>query len=382
MSFWGRVGDMLDYLQKPAGAWAGVVGGTAKALGGKQFDPEGQLGYDDPLEGLIKGWKKPEGMYRTMNKLYGDYQEPGTLESLLGGVSDIGYDPLILTGPMGGSSSVLKDVPVLGKIAQGAGTAGKLGEEASILTKGGQYGRRYLTGLRLTGDPLSAIPVAGIQGAAERGISGLAKSKALTNVLSRGKSAVPVVEEAVEDVATHAADVAPDVEETVVTKAKPIIKAPKTTPEPVPLDIDDLEEAPPAAAVNKLLALRDAGKVTPEAVATATPRRPPPVISAPPRAPNPNIEAGLGVPLNRPLDLAETPLGPTLRDVPGDVPGWLRKGPTTPQEAAIQSIVEGQVDQDFDNWRRAAIGPFTPTRQSEQTMLPEQLAYFMQNYGQ
>src|SRR5215510_6454434 len=135
MSLWDRIGDMLDYLQKPAGAWAGVVGGTAKALAGDQLDPEGQLGYTNPLQGLIHGWNHPEGMYRTANKLYGDYQEPGTLESLFGGVSDIGYDPLILTGPLGGGESMLKEVPVLGKLAQGAGSAGKLGEEAGVLTK-------------------------------------------------------------------------------------------------------------------------------------------------------------------------------------------------------------------------------------------------------
>lgn len=197
--------DILEWLNKPAGAIAGGYIGLNKMLS-KDADPNNVYGdVNNPLEGLLKGFSRNYNAAQATKDLLGNTDEDSGFTELASMGMNIGADPLTYAGPLGklgkagslgtGLASALEKAPTVGKALEGAGkVGGTFSKGVPTATRAGQFGRRYATGMAATGDPMAALGVAGLMGPAEWLLSQGSKSKAISNVLAKTGKAADVVE--------------------------------------------------------------------------------------------------------------------------------------------------------------------------------------------
>lgn len=316
------LGDFLQGIGRlakvPLGASQGFSAGLQKWVD-PSLDPENRLGFGNPLSGLALGTKNNLSASQAADYLGGDYDtsDDSGFKRALGVGINVGADPLTWAGFLG---------PGIRGVAGGTALGSKLAgaaEGAGSLTnveKSAPFINKAAQFARRVNTGESIIPGGGLiyAGAARKLEPMAARSKVLEKLIAARTGTPGISAAGAVDEVGNVADVA---EETVAPVARRIMPGAGRPPvrQQVQTDLADLasKATPPQTNGQKMIAELMARK---------------------------------------------------------------KGGAPTPQQEALEKVVRAKASNDFDAWRQATVGPFTNTSASEQ-LTPEEIMFFMQNYG-
>jgi len=159
--------DLQNIIQKPQSVLMGGLMGTLRAGGFLDKESQYHQSAQNPLTGLLEGWKGEISPHDLLNEGAGTSGQPNFARQAMNTIADVTVDPLMLVGP------IAKSGALGAKAAKGADlalSAGKI-DDAKLATHVARGLRRIYQGSLATGDITSGISAGLLQGVTENSLA-------------------------------------------------------------------------------------------------------------------------------------------------------------------------------------------------------------------